>query len=161
MENKNDLFKKLETKKKTKTTTKKPEAFKRVYKGEAEVDHDLFKLEVANLKKNISIDDEKPLYVGVEHCHFFHSYDSSGKKQETCNPIAGHSHKVDFEVDENGELNITCGPPIVKSGGKYLPLKNDTHTHDIRYLRSEKIKVRKINETANMYIDNMTSSLQG
>lgn len=158
----NDLFKKVDTKKKNVGRPKAEEkkGFKRIYKGEAEIDHDLFKLEVANLKKNISIDDERPIYVGVEHCHFYHTYDSNGKIQETCNPIAGHSHKITMKENADGELEITCGPPIVKSGGKYQQMKNDNHTHDIRYLRSERMKVRRINEQATMFIDNFNTSLQ-
>ena len=131
----------------------------RIYKGEIDVDHDLFKLEVASMKKNVSIDTNSPLYIGVEHCHFFHSFDSSGKKQATSSPIAGHSHKVTTKVDEKGNLVAVCGPAIRKAGSSETVV--DDHWHEVTYLRSERLTVRKVNAEAQKAAVNKSSAMQG
>ena len=131
----------------------------RVYKGEVEFDHDLFKLEVGMMKKNISIADDNPLYVGVEHCHFYHTYDSSGRKQEACAPIAGHTHEVEIFTDSSGNLMAKVGPASIRKGGKYIPLKGDNHTHEAKYLRSERVKVRKVNAEATKAYDATMSKM--
>lgn len=118
---------------------------KRVYKGEQEVDHDLYKLEVAQTRKNVSYIQNQPIWEPVDHCHFFHSYDSFGKKQWHASPISGHTHEVIERIDENGNLVAECGPAIRVVNGKKLTYENDQHTHEVNYLRSEKIKVRKVN----------------
>lgn len=133
---------------------------RRVYKGSIEVDHDLFKLEVATMKKNISIDDDRPIYTGVEHCHFYHSYDSSGKKQYYSNPIAGHCHKVTVQTDKDGNLVAVCGPAIKRVGNKEIALKDD-HNHDMTYLRSERVLVREVNAEAQRVASEMSRAMQG
>lgn len=142
-------------------TTKKLSEPKRVYKGDLEIDHDLFKLEVSTMRKNISINETDPLYTGVEHCHFFHSYDSNGRKQDSCAPIAGHTHEVEMFVNADGDIDAKVGPAVVKKGGKYVPFANDNHTHDATYLRSEKIKIRTVNNEAVKAYDAHMSKMTG
>jgi len=142
-------------------TTTERAAPKRIYKGEVEIDHDLFKLEVSNMRKNISINEEAPVYAGVEHCHFYHSYDSSGKKQVACAPIAGHTHLVEMYMSEDGTINAKVGPAVVKQGGKYVPFKHDSHTHDATYMRSERITVRQVNAEATKAYDQAMAKMTG
>lgn len=125
----------------------------RHYKGETEVDHDLFKLEVAKAKKNIGT-SRSPRWDDAEHTHYFHTYDSKGKKMKYCASIMGHSHEVYVRENENGELVAECGPPVRReknSRAEILPF-HDNHTHKISYLYSEKVKARKLNEAAAMFV---------
>jgi len=127
------------------TATKK---VNRVYAQDLEIDSDLFKLEVNMMKKNLGADDKKPLLTGVEHCHFFRTYDSSGKKQNKCGSIGGHYHEVSVSVDSKGNLKAECSKAI---GTKF----NDDHVHNVAYIRSDKVQKRTINEDAQMYIAKM------
>lgn len=133
-------------KKVAKKKVAKKKAVKRVYKGDQEVDHDLFKLKLASAKKNVSWTD-KPRYEMVPHQHFFHTYDSSGKKQAYCSPVAGHTHKVEVE-EVDGEFKLVVGPAIKKSRSKTAPIPHDDHTHDVEYVLSEKLTVREANKDA-------------
>lgn len=121
----------------------------RVYNRDMEIDSDTFKLDVANYAKNLSFDDNNPLLIGVEHCHFFHTFDSNGKKQIRCNAVGGHTHEVTISIDENGDFVGECSAPI---SNKKL---NDKHTHKVSYLKSDRFKVRSINKDAQAYIANM------
>ena len=141
-----------------KKEVKKP--IERVYAQQVEIDHDLFKLEVAPLEKNISWNDV-PDWVKIEHCHFYHTFDSSGKAQVTCNQVAGHFHEIEVERNENGEIvdyKCVSGPMKyvfvkdkrtgrrVKKAVPYNEL--DDHRHDMTYLKSDKIQMRKLNSEA-------------
>lgn len=135
---------------------------KRQFKGEQIVNHDLFKLELANMKKNLSWTDY-PRLEDVEHCHFFHTIDKKGKKGEFSSPTGNHFHKVEYKVDEEGNLIGECGPPLRKARKQYgvdgngNPMykyvnepvnfgkgQSDTHTHDVRYVRSDTIEVKRM-----------------
>lgn len=147
------------------TTPKKKAEFKRKYRGTQILDHDLFKLEVAIMKRNISW-NKKPRWVDVEHVHFFHTIDSSGRTQTTSNKVGGHYHLVQVQknpdgslvVDEDGTPIVNVGPAIqdvqvrdpetgeVRLEARTLP--QDSHTHEASYRGSEKISPRKINKEA-------------
>lgn len=140
-----------------------PEA-NRTYKGTRIVDHDLFKLKVASLKRNISYTDI-PTFESVEHTHFFHTYDSDGRQQTYASSVGGHTHKVTWERSEGGDLIGKCGPAIKVQGANFAPayaavnvkMRNpntglvektnvpDDHTHEVEYLFSEKINARVMN----------------
>lgn len=113
----------------------------RLYKGDIEVDHDMFKLEVAILKKNVAFEDGAETIVPIEHCHIYHTFDSRGKKMLECNAVGGHKHTVDVSVDKDGNLSAVVGPAI---GGTL----SDRHTHKASYIRSEKITVKQVNAEA-------------
>lgn len=124
----------------------------RIFLNETVLDHDLYKLEVANAVKNISFSDI-PNLVNAEHVHFFHSIDSNGRKQETCTTIAGHCHQmilVSPATDKSPAI-YKCGPAVVAGFKRvqgrhvryYHSIPNDTHTHDITYLKSDKVYPRK------------------
>lgn len=147
-----------------KKTTKKAPVKKqgRVYKGEKEVDHDLYKLLVAEVVKNHSWWSEKPTFIGQEHTHMFHTIDSNGKKQSHSTNTAGHCHQITYEVDENGLAipeSIKVGPPVRKTKKGFVkiviekdaegkPKTYDNHTHEMIYVQSEKIRIRTKNEKA-------------
>lgn len=124
--------------------TNRAEEFKRVFKGEQLLNHDLYKLEPTNLVRNASYNEDAPIYENVEHSHFFHSIDSRGKPQTHCNKVGGHFHEI--SIDDNGKAH--CGPPIrevkIKKHGrtftKYEVMKDDIHTHKVVYRFSEKVK---------------------
>jgi hypothetical protein len=124
----------------------------RVYKGTQELDHDLFKLKVGTMLKDISFTD-MPDLVKIEHCHIFHTIDSNGKKQHECNAVGGHTHSVEV-VETDGVPSLVVGPASrwtrqrVK-GGRMIrvltPIEHDDHTHDWEYLGSERIRLRENN----------------
>jgi len=133
----------------------------RVYKGQSELDHDLYKLAPAVMKKNQAVDGHQPMYVPLEHCHIFHSIDSNGKVQTSCNAIGGHFHEMNkVGESDDGVAVYNTGPPVTWAWKKELnangmPVKkkitvpakdlNDEHTHEVLYQWSEKIKPRKMN----------------
>jgi hypothetical protein len=126
------------------------------------------------MKKNTSWKYGVVNTVPVEHCHFFHTYNSHGKKQIHSNAVGGHYHEVTWYMDETtGELKAECGPPImkykVKRGGRQKTFEDkvkwfdnasdeagvegrwivDDHRHNIEYLHSEELNqdaVRSINK---------------
>jgi hypothetical protein len=121
---------------------------KRTMKGTEKIFIDLFKLEVGILMRDISW-NKNPNLVPIEHCHFFRTFDSNGKKMTQCSAVAGHTHDVTVsEKMVKGEklLVATCGP--AKSGDK-------THTHEVKYVRSEEIKKRILSDEAARFIDSV------
>ena len=137
--------------KKPTTEPKKEQEVKRSFRHDTTVHHDLFRLELAQTKKNISYKEDSPLWEAVEHKHFFHSVDSDGKAQNKCVPSAGHYHYVNIkEID--GELIAEVSKPYtmrIKKGKKIeVEYSNDKHTHDATYLLSEEVKRRIYTEDA-------------
>lgn len=136
---------------------------KRIYKGEQEVDHDLFVLEDATMQKDVSW-DHSGIYENVTHKHFFHTFDSNGKKHTYAVPIAGHTHEVEWSEDQDGNLTAKCGPAIrVRKSKKYPMFPKDNngnykchreaperanHVHEVKYKRSERLKLRKFSDDA-------------
>ncbi len=127
-----------------------------------EIVHDLFKLDISNTIKNLSFRPGEYQPQSVPHIHFFHSVDNSGRKQEYCNSVGGHFHKVDIEYDENDNIvSVKSGPPLrwvekKLRNGKILKKAEriflttdadtgddvyDTHTHKTFYLRSDNLIV--------------------
>lgn len=129
---------------------------KRFYRGTDEIDHDLFKLETSVMKKNMSYLSDSPYYNYVEHCHFFHTVDSSGKKQEHSTAVGGHFHSVAVNNNANGIPTVIVGPAMrmirTMKNGKPVKvteaLTDDTHTHEATYKHSQKIKIREANVEA-------------
>lgn len=137
----------------------KAQRVERVYKGTQEAHHDLFKLEVESMKKNTAWDGTVEL-VSVEHCHFFHTVNSDGKKQIYSSAIGGHFHKMELVEVEGGVPEVKCvsGPVKIakrknKMTGKWekvlVPTSEyDNHTHDVKYINSSKVQIRKTNSEA-------------
>jgi len=122
----------------------------RVFRGSQTVNHDLFKLLPSEMKKNVSWTPGQPRFEYFEHCHMFHTVDSSGRTQDTSTPIGGHFHEVKVIHGEgDSPPTIEVGPAshhVTKGSERVIvPLVYDTHTHDTKYLFSDSIKVREYN----------------
>ena len=139
--------------KRQKELEEKAKQVERKFKGEEEIYHDLFKLDLAMCQKNVSYQEGVINLVPVEHSHFFHTVNSQGKEQTHCVATAGHTHRVKVNYDEEGNIaSVECGPPVFRKKGRDVPMPKyrssydsepvpiDTHTHDVKYIRSEKIK---------------------
>lgn len=155
------------TKKPTKKTPAKEESkgIERFYASSKEVDHDLFKLTVALMKKwmgyNKGEKDPEDL-ISAEHCHFFHTIDSDGKPQQFCSSIGGHFHEMKLVDNGDGVPTVECvsGPlqfkfeayrknRSTKRRKVAVPANDyDNHKHDTEYVRSEKVALRKVNKDA-------------
>lgn len=134
------------------------------WKGHEEFRHDLFKLKVSSVRKDINRHKTGlPIFHNIEHCHFFHSHNSKGKPNEHCVAAAGHVHEIKVEVDKDGNLKAVCGPPVrkvtkkLRRGGSKKVLEPvrffdpdnvhkrgsewivDDHRHEVEYLRSEQL----------------------
>lgn len=132
---------------------------KRIFRGNVKIHHDLFKLEVSIMKKNVAWDGTLEL-VSVEHCHFFHTVDSDGNKQIYSSTIGGHFHDMEVIHTDEGVPLVKCvsGPKQIakkknRDTGKYqkvtIPVNNwDNHTHGIIYLNSHEVTKRKANVEA-------------
>lgn len=134
---------------------------KRIYRGDTEIDHDLYRLKVAHMVKNVSY-TEIPDYEKIEHCHIFHTVDSNGKKQTACSPVGNHFHEVKLVEREGGVPSLEVSAAMrwatrrIKGRVKRVaePISDrdgnvyDTHTHDFEYMRSERIKLRVQNAEA-------------
>ena len=125
--------------------TKKETAPKRVYSNNITVDSDLFKLEVESMQKNMGVQGQKPNIEKIEHCHFYRTFDSSGKETKRCSFVGGHTHEMTVSTDEKGNL-------IAEASEALGALQGDNHTHKVRYIKSDKIEKRRINTDAQAYI---------
>lgn len=152
-----------EKKQRTQRTPKsQPTGQKIVFKDHRSFRHDLFKLELATMKKNVSWKVHEPMIENVEHVHFYHSHSSQGKPLKTCNSVGGHFHEVTIEIDQDGNVKATCSPPIqekeiiLKHGVrkeiqpiKFFDEKSqktivDDHVHAVTYLHSEQLSPEKL-----------------
>lgn len=124
------------------------------YKGQHEIVHHLYRLNVAKMIKDHGWDENDPKYVPFEHTHVYHSVDSRGRPQNTCTPIGGHFHEVTMTEGINNEPpQLSVGPALRKIGrrvGKRIvkssaPVPHDNHTHTASYLVSEVLVPRKMN----------------
>lgn len=132
-------------------------------KGAISFRHDLYKMALAEAKKNVSYKKYVPELQQVPHTHFFHSHDMRGRPNAYCQPVAGHFHAVTPRVGPNGEMLADCGPPLRKvertvQGGfartviepvAYIDGPNqktivDDHRHQVDYVHSEEISPGRI-----------------
>jgi len=136
----------------------------RVFPQDRTMVHDLYKLEVSSMLKNISWNSDIE-NVSIEHCHFFHSVDSDGKVQTTSNSVGGHFHVMEVIQNASGAPTVKCSGPKTygksKYQGKYrkaiVPyypgnadegVAGDNHTHEVTYIRSCEIHPRVNNTEA-------------
>lgn len=130
----------------------------RVFGNDFTFIHDLYKLDLAHMKKDMATQGNAPFLQNVEHVHFYHSFDSTGRKQVKSTMIGGHFHEVTVisEGDDENPPRIKVGPAVkyvsvrnkrTKRVEKRIqPLAMDEHTHDVTYLRSDKLKPRKVSD---------------
>jgi hypothetical protein len=122
--------------------------------GKLDVIVDSFKLLSERMLKNIGVENRRGQenIVALEHCHIYHTYDSNGRKQMTCNSVGGHYHNVEVMVGKDGGLTAICSPPIQGKASHKELQPNDTHTHKVQYLKSETVELRKASsEAAQIY----------
>lgn len=129
--------------------TERAKSFERVYAKKEEVDHDLYKLNAAALKRDIGYNNQHPILESVEHVHFYHSIDSRGNPQEFSTKIAGHFHRITIMDDGTAICSEPLMEVISRRGGRqqksYVKVPHDNHTHEVVYRCSEKIKPVVIN----------------
>ncbi len=143
----------------------------RVFIENVKIYHDLWKLEVEPMEKNVSW-NEIPDYQKVEHCHFFHTFDSAGKAQTFCVPVGGHFHEMEV-IQEPGKMpKVVCksGPlkwarQKNKRTGRFekvlVPFNDvDEHRHETIYLHSKQVETRKINSEATKLIGKNAALVQ-
>lgn len=137
------------------------------WKNQVQFRHDLFKLELAKMRKNVSWKRQRPELVDAEHVHFFHSHTSTGTAQKYCVTVGGHFHEVKTSIDQDGNMTATCGPALRKvdkklSNGTIKTLieeityqheefgdMGDNHTHNVIYLASEIMSPQKVQQMQN------------
>lgn len=130
-------------------TKEKTKQVKRLFKDDIEIPSDTFKCESANYLKNLSWDVKNPNYEPTAHVHYFHTYDSKGRKMEKATATGGHTHIINVTTDKDGNLVGECGPAVKEiRPGQYTELKHDNHTHEVRYLKSDRITKSTLNPDA-------------
>ena len=133
---------------------------KRIFGNNFEFKSDLFKLEVAECNLNKSWNDI-PMLESIEHVHFFHTYDSNGRKMARTNIVAGHFHVIEYEEqggDKPVKILSVSGPmhevkrKVLGRWQKVAEAISDTlqddHTHKISYRRTERVQARQTSPQA-------------
>lgn len=133
-------------------------------KGYVEFWSHAYKLVVASFKKHFLPDNIAPTpsdWQNMQHEHIFHTKTSDGKNQIHSNPVGGHFHVLNVETGPDGTVPVvTC----ISGPKKYVMTKNaynqkvktivdflpgiDTHTHEIEFKHSSKVKPRTVNAEA-------------
>lgn len=113
----------------------------RVFRGQQKVHHDLFKLTLAKMKKNVGIDEQVPDIEKVDHVHFYRTVDSNGKALLASAPVGGHHHNVKILFDQKGNIQIAHdqnGKPILDEDGK--PFVMAEISEPLRWVKKKKGK---------------------
>jgi len=140
---------------------------RRRYTAQQEKDHDLYKAKLAKFIRDLAWSKDGSGRQEVEHVHFFHTIDSSGREQTLTNQVGGHFHEIKVipSKDPNGVPTVECGPAMTwgtvgKGKAKRRVMmapkiavdtdneEVDTHTHEMEYLGSQRIQMRKPNVEA-------------
>ncbi len=122
--------------------------------------------------KNESPDTTPENFLEMGHAHVFRTLDTDGNKHTRSVAIAGHYHLLELEYDKN---DPEAAPKIVAMSGPMQlvtkkvkgrtvqvdePLNDyDYHTHDIAYVKSEKIQARTVNKEAKEFIANQSAKV--
>ena len=118
--------------------TGKFEAQPVVWKGHREFRHDLFKLEVKEMKKNVSYKKYEPDLQSVEHAHFYHSVDMKGRPNKYSAAVGGHFHEVIVEHDEQGNIvGAKCGPALRESQKKLKNGRVKTVIEPVKFAKAD------------------------
>lgn len=130
------------------------QTIKRNIGGKGQVKSDLFKLEAAACMVNKSWGDVPDLYE-QEHIHWFHTFDSDGKKHTRCNAVSGHFHVIETEdqgEDQPVKILSVSGPMHEvkrKVKGRWLKVTEpvsgsleDEHSHAITYKKTDIVEIR-------------------
>lgn len=107
-----------------------------VWKGAQEFRHDLVRLSLANMKKNVSYIKFQPKLEEIPHVHHFHSHDMKGREMIYSSPVGGHFHevKIDWENgNPDGTPKISVGPALRSIQKKMRNGKMRTIIEKVRY----------------------------
>lgn len=144
-----------------------PKTKSRTFNRQVEQIHDLYRLETAKVKKNISYKEDQYILEDVEHVHYFHSIDTAGNPQNTSVPINGHFHIMELveEATDDSPPVYQCSKPMKwvrrrdKFTGRWLKEAvpcgeqyQDFHTHKVTYKHSEKFMPQPTNAAASQFI---------
>lgn len=148
-------------------TVQESSGIKRNMTGKKEIFTDLYKLSVAKVIKYEGWDEanEHPethpnKFSTWEHTHPFRTFDKKGDKMNTCTPIGGHFHIIEWEESKNPDeppmIKSVSGPMVmsrqkVRGRTQMVPVavnEYDDHTHDVEYIRSSKIEFSTTNVEA-------------
>lgn len=148
-------------------TPKPQNVIRRTISGTHQIFTDLYKLLVANVIKYEGWDEavDHPetnpnKFSTWEHTHPFRTFDKKGNRMNTCTPIGGHFHVVEWEdaVDDitPPRIKSVSGPMVmqkqrIRGRMQTVPVpanEYDDHTHEVEYLRSSKIEVSSTNVEA-------------
>ncbi len=124
--------------------------WKRVYQSEQSFNSDLFRLRTAKMIKDQSLNKDGSELKEIDHEHFWHTYDSGGKKLDQSTPTGNHFHIMTLKTAPNGAPIATCsGPKMIKHvKGKRQIVgcpNDDQHIHTVEYERSSLVKPRTVN----------------
>lgn len=127
-----------------------------------------FKMKVATMVKNRSLNRRQFTPEKFEHTHIFHSHSERGTANQYTVATGGHFHPVELSYNPDGTiLSAKCGPPVWKKekqvdnevrtyiepvewevrngkdrrGG--ATVEQDLHTHEFEYLGSETFSNQK------------------
>ncbi len=156
-------------KKQTKDTTPQPEqtapqSAGRVYNSQIVFDSDLFELHETKMQVQVPM-TQPPEYKSVNHMHWFRTYDSDGRKMLRCHAVGGHFHEMKVIPGAAGQPpTVECGPPVKEVINKHkkkvvVPWNpgsdepgaddpGDDQTHEVVYIRSQKLNMRSANAEA-------------
>lgn len=120
---------------------------KRVFSNTVEKISDIFRVRSAKCQVDESIHAGNPVLKEHEHAHMFKTVMRKDAKNDRTTSKLGHFHNVKIIYSEGKAPKAVCGPPLkyvydsYTGGKKIKEMAYDDHTHDIAYMRSEKVKV--------------------
>lgn len=159
-----------------------PKPIERRFRENMSFFSDLFKLKVskmlqwkgwtkagkdAPLNENGHLNDD---WFYTEHCHYFHTMDSSGRVQDYCQPVAQHKHKIKVTRDPDNHqdvISVECvsGPlkeVITDKYGKrqkiWVEDPHDKHRHETEYLKSNQLSRPNVNVEAAKVMSSVQAS---
>jgi hypothetical protein len=149
-----------------KTTT----ATTRVFKSTTQKMHDLYKLNASEFLKNIAWQAGVVDYVPTTHAHFYHTVTSKGIAQTTSSHSGGHFHVMELvtPATQDSAAVYKCSPPVKYAHKRVngamqkitVPFnKDDQHTHEVEYLKSEVLVEPKTNMEAVKFIAQMEARM--
>lgn len=135
--------------------------------NEREVEVMRFKSDVQKVKRNSAWKKGEIKLEEIEHRHYWDTISRSGTPNTHCVAKNGHTHAVSYELSPDGKsIKVNCGPALKEKNSSGTDGKsrrtfeppflyvtddpinggtmrvNDTHTHTISYMKTEKHMLR-------------------
>lgn len=81
-----------------------------------------------------------PVWKWIDHMHFAHTKDSSGRTQKYTTKINGHCHELEWEMVD-GEPVARIGRAFKEYKGKYYDMPEEQqHTHTCEYFGTDELE---------------------